>query len=89
MSKNNFNYSSIIFVCSEHYGGDEDAMWEDIKTLQRLLIRTNYNFKVHTDGGDPDFIIVEFAEADVEISDGELRWTTWKELELLETKEQL
>jgi hypothetical protein len=87
MSKNNFNYSSIIFVCSEHYGGDEDAMWKDIKTLQRLLIRTNYNFKVYADDGDPNFIVVEFAEADVEISDGELRWTTWKELELLEPEE--
>ena len=87
MTKNDYNYNEIVFVCGECYGGDHDLMWKDILDFQRILIRAGYVCKVYPDGGDPDFIVVEYACLDEEVSEGPLRWTTWGELDILEPEE--
>ena len=85
---NNYRYNELIFCCSEDYDGNKSAMWKDIIDFQNILIRTGCVVKLYADGGDPNFMVVEYAVRDEEISDGPLRWTTWNELDLIESQEE-
>ena len=81
MSMEKFKPGEVVFICSEYYDGDQDAMWKDISTFIRVLFKNNYIFKLYPDSGDSDIIVVQFHEGDPEISEAVLRWTTWEEIE--------
>ena len=77
-----YDFKQMVFSL-DCYKGNVADMWADISDFIRILINDGYLCKVYDDSGT-DIIIVEFDFIDEGISDGELRWCTWDECEVLE-----
>lgn len=77
-----YKYQEVVFAVGA-YDNDYDKMWSDIGQLIRILINDGYQCKVYDDAG-VDIIVVQFDYREDELSNGQLRWCTWNECELLE-----
>lgn len=75
----------IIVFAQDCYDDRNDLMWEDITTTLQILFRLGYQTKVYADCGQPDIICVEYIYQDEEVSSGDFRALTWKQIEFLDS----